>query len=60
MLLFFFCMQIAAVILGSCYAVCIAYITIAYPRGWVEKLQMLPLVIVSMIIPLLGAVMIQK
>jgi hypothetical protein len=56
----FLFLQKAVIILGSCYVVFVAYIAMTYPRSWVEELQLLPLIIVSIIIPVLAVVMVRK
>jgi hypothetical protein len=57
-LLFF--LQRAVIILGSCYVVLVGYVAMAYHRTWLQVLQALPLIIVSILIPLLASVMIEK
>lgn len=54
------CLQVAAVVLGSCYFAFVGYIAMEYAESWLEKLRMLPLLIASLTIPLLGAVLIRK
>ncbi|CAN6165239.1 unnamed protein product [Urochloa humidicola] len=56
--IFHFCMK-TAIVLGSFYVVFVAYIAMI-THSWLEKLQVLPLLIVAVTVPLLGAVLIQK
>uniref|UniRef100_A0A0A9H218 Uncharacterized protein n=1 Tax=Arundo donax TaxID=35708 RepID=A0A0A9H218_ARUDO len=58
--IFQLCMK-TAIVLGSCYAVFLVYIAMTYTQDWLEKLRVLPLLIVAVTVPLLGAVLlIQK
>ncbi|CAL5091254.1 unnamed protein product [Urochloa decumbens] len=56
--IFHFCMK-TAIALGSCYVVFVVYIAVI-TQSWLEKLRVLPLLIVAVTVPLLGAVLIQK
>ncbi|RLM87480.1 hypothetical protein C2845_PM04G03450 [Panicum miliaceum] len=49
-----------AIVLGSCYVVFVVYIAMTYTQSWLEKLRVLPLLMVAVTVPLLGAVLIQK
>uniref|UniRef100_A0A0A9D5Y7 Uncharacterized protein n=1 Tax=Arundo donax TaxID=35708 RepID=A0A0A9D5Y7_ARUDO len=56
----FLVLQKTAIVLGSCYVVFIGHIAMTYTQDWSEKLRVLPLLIVAVTVPLLGAVLIQK
>ncbi|PUZ68533.1 hypothetical protein GQ55_2G036000 [Panicum hallii var. hallii] len=57
--IFHLCMK-TAIVLGSCHVVFVVYIAMTYTQSWLEKLRVLPLLIVAVTVPLLGAVLIQK
>ncbi|BAF20895.1 Os07g0167700 [Oryza sativa Japonica Group] len=56
---FLLCMR-ATIILGACYTVFLFWVAFAYPRSWLEYLQLSPLFVVAVTAPTLGVVMIRN
>lgn len=53
-------LQRATIILGACYTVFLFWVAFAYPRSWLEYLQLSPLFVVAVTAPTLGVVMIRN